>query len=74
MHRRSLIKYNCHAPVVYDENGQEVDYTNKTELEKAHQLGIEWGREIMRISPEARSLDELDMEIFDYMEDTANIS
>ncbi|SFI88754.1 hypothetical protein [Thermoflavimicrobium dichotomicum] len=67
-------KVRCSPPYVFDENGKEVDHSQKSEVERAHQLGIEWGREIMRNSPEARPLSELDEEISNHMEEAANIS
>ncbi|RAL27032.1 hypothetical protein [Thermoflavimicrobium daqui] len=67
-------KVRCKPPIVYDAKGHEVEHSNRDGIKQAHQLGIEWGREIMRKSPEARPLRDLDHEIFDYMEETANIS
>jgi hypothetical protein len=58
-------------PHVYRVDGKKADYRTR-EKDEAMNWGLEWGLDIMKASGEVRSIDTVDREIYDYMNETLN--
>lgn len=61
-----------HPPYVCTPEGEIADHQT-SEVEEAHQWGLEWGWELMRNDPKAKEIIELDEEIASYMDQTTKM-